>query len=464
MSKGRILVVDDSRLSRTLCTDILAADGFDVETASTGMEALNLLKARDFDLVILDMILPDISGQEVLHRSKQIKASTNFIVLTGHASLDSAIECLKSGASDYLTKPLNPEEFKIIVNRSIEQKRLFEENSGLKRLTRLYELSTVISTCLDKERFYEVVLDSMLQIINGKVGISISYDREPVDWHLKAFRATDEETAKNLADALISYLKLPESETGLSGRHEIMNLELKVLVGLPYSDMGPLLLVPISQNDSIAGYLAIFSELNGSYNNLDIENASFIANQATLALENIQLYSQASELTYIDDLTKLHNIRYMDIALENEIKRAKRFNGHLCFLFLDIDYFKSINDSYGHQIGSKVLIELGRILKEIVREIDTVARYGGDEFTILLVETNAAGATVIANRLRDIVEKHPFMTEEGLSIRLTITIGVAAYPEQASSKQELLTAADKAMYKGKNTTRNIVILAEEKTD
>lgn len=463
MSKGRILIVDDSKLSRTFCTDILAEDGFDVETASSGMEALNLLKARDFDLVILDLILPDISGQEVLHRSKQIKASTNFIVVTGHASLDSAIECLKSGASDYLTKPLNPEEFKIIVNRTIEQKRLFEENSGLKRLIRLYELSTVISTCLDKDRFYEVVLDSMLQIINGKVGISISYDREPVNWQLKAFRATDEETAKNLADALISYIKLPESETGVSGRHDIINLELKAL-GLPYSDMGPFLLVPISQNDSIAGYLAIFSELNGSYNNSDIENASFIANQATLALENIQLYNQASELTYIDDLTKLHNIRYMDIALENEIKRAKRFNGHLCFLFLDIDFFKNINDSYGHQVGSKVLIELGQILKEIVREIDTVARYGGDEFTILLVETNAAGATVIANRLRDIVEKHPFLTEEGLSIWLTITIGVAAYPEQASSKEELLRAADKAMYKGKNTTRNIVVLAEEKTD
>jgi len=463
MSKGRILIVDDSRLSRTFCTDILAADGFDVETASSGMEALNLLKAWDFDLVILDLILPDISGQEVLHRSKQIKASTNFIVLTGHASLDSAIECLKSGASDYLTKPLNPEEFKIIVNRSIEQKRLFEENSGLKRLIRLYELSTVISNCLDKERFFEVVLDSMLQIINGKVGISISYDREPVNWQLKAFRATDEETAKNLADALISYVKLPDSETGLPGRKDTMNLELKTL-GLTYSDMGPFLLVPISQNDSIAGYLAIFSELNGSYDNSDIENASFIANQATLALENIRLYSLASELTYIDDLTKLHNIRYMDIALENEIKRAKRFNAHLCFLFLDIDYFKEINDTFGHQVGSKVLIELGHILKEIVREIDTVARYGGDEFTILLVETNAAGATVIANRLRDIVEKHTFQTQEGLSIRLTITIGIAAYPEQASSKEELLTAADKAMYKGKNTTRNVVVLAEEKTD
>lgn len=463
MHKGSILIVDDSRLSRTFCTDLLTTDGFEVETASSGMEALELLKVRDFDLVILDLILPDISGQEVLHRSKQIKSSTDFIVVTGHASLDSAIECLKSGASDYLIKPLNPEEFKIIVNRSVEQKRLFEENSGLKKLIRLHELSTVISTCLDNERFYDVVLDSILQIIKGKVGISISYDKEPVGWKLKAFRAPDEETANNLADALISYVKRPEPETGLSGKHGVINLELEAL-GLSSSEIGLFLLVPIRQSDRISGYLAIFGGLDGSYNNADIENASFISEQAGLSLENIRLYNQARELTYIDDLTRLHNIRYMDIAMENEIKRAKRFNGHLSFLFIDIDYFKNINDSYGHQVGSKVLIELGQILREMVREIDTVARYGGDEFTILLVETNSAGAAVIANRIRDVVEKHPFLTEEGLSIRLTITIGVAAYPEQASTKEELMTVADDAMYKGKNTTRNIVVLAEDKTD
>src|SRR3989304_547162 len=148
MSKGRILIVDDSRLSRTFCTDILAADGFDVETASSGMEALNLLKAWDFDLVILDLILPDISGQEVLHRSKQIKASTNFIVLTGHASLESAIECLKSGASDYLTKPLNPEEFKIIVTRRSCPKRLPSQKRRGSRSARARAPSTVISNCL----------------------------------------------------------------------------------------------------------------------------------------------------------------------------------------------------------------------------------------------------------------------------------------------------------------------------
>lgn len=457
MSKGRILIVDDSKLNRTFCSDLLTTDGFDVETVSGGLEALELLKDSDFDLVILDLILPDISGQEVLHRAKQIKSSTDFIVVTGHASLDSAIECMKSGASDYLTKPLNPEEFKIIVNRSIEQKKLFQENSGLKRLIRLYELSTVISTSLDYERFYEIVLDSILQIIDGKVGIAIAYDRRSTKWQLKASRADDQENTNNLADALISHIM--ESEAVPAFKHDIRSLELKAL-GLKDMDIGPCLLVPISQSDGIAGYLAIFSGPNSSYNDADKENGLFIANQASLSLENIGLYNQTKELTYLDDLTKLHNIRYMEIALENEIKRAKRFKSYLSFLFIDIDYFKSINDNYGHQVGSKVLVELGQVLRYMVREIDTVARYGGDEFTILLVETNSAGANLIANRIRSEVENHDFLVNDGLSIRLTVTMGVATYPEQALSKEELITAADKAMYKGKNGTRNIVVVSE----
>lgn len=467
MPKGKILVVDDSKLSRTFCTDILVEDGFEVETASTGMEALGLIAEEDFDLVILDLVLPDIGGQDVLKRSKQTKASTNFIVITGHASLDSAIESLKSGASDYLTKPLNPEEFKIIVNRTIDQRRLFDENKGLTKLVKLYEISKVISSCLDYERFHEVLLDSILQVVEGTAALSIAPDKEPADWRLAAFRADSEETAKTLADALISHIKQGDydlEEYRLNAKPsggrkpQVTVLESRTL-GLTSPGTGAFLLIPIKQHEKTGGYLALFRTHDGAYSNTDIENASFIANQASISLENIQTYNQTRELTYIDDLTKLHNVRYLDAVLENEIKRAKRFSSHLSLLFIDIDFFKNINDNFGHRIGSNVLVELGRILREVVREIDTVVRYGGDEFTILLVETDSSGALIIADRIRDAVEKHLFMTEEGLSIRLTITTGVATYPEQATTKENLLTLADTAMYKGKKGTRNVVVVA-----
>lgn len=461
MPKGKILVVDDSRLSRTLCVDILTEEGFEVEPVSTGLLALDKIRTQGFDLVILDLVLPDISGQEVMRRAMQMKASTDFIIMTGHASLDSAVSCLKSGASDYLTKPLNPEEFRIIVNRTIDQKRLFEENTGLKRLVKLYDLSKVISSCLDYQRFYEVIIDSFLQMVEGKVGLSIFSNGKQPEWELKAFRGESEDTAARLSDALISYLRETAAGTGGTGiKHEVLSLKPEAL-GLSPSDVGPFLLIPIKKKDMVAGYVAIFNSPDKSYGNADIENAAFVSTEASLTLENVELYRRARELSYIDDLTKLHNLRYLDIVLTNEIKRAKRFNSCLSLLFIDIDYFKNINDTYGHRVGSKALAELGQILKETVREIDVVVRYGGDEFTILLVETNSAGAAIIAERIRKAVEDRVFLAEEGMSIRLTITIGVSTYPESATGKEELLTMADNAMYRGKRTTRDVVILAEE---
>lgn len=461
MSKGNILVVDDSRLSRSLCVDILTEEGFEVEPVSTGLLALDKIRTQGFDLVILDLVLPDISGQEVMRRAMQMKASTDFIIMTGHASLDSAVSCLKSGASDYLTKPINPDEFKIIVNRTIRQKRLFEENIGLRRLVSLYNLSRVISSCLDYQRFYEVIIDSFLQMVEGKVGLSIFSTGKQPEWELKAFRGGSEETAARLSEALISYLRKTASETGGPNlKQDVLILKPEAL-GLSSSDVGPFLLIPIKKKGIIAGYVAIFNSPGNSYGNADAENAAFVSTEASLALENVELYNQARELTYIDDLTQLHNLRYLDIILTSEIKRAKRFKSCLSLLFIDIDYFKNINDTYGHRVGSKALAELGQILKEAVREIDVVVRYGGDEFTILLIETESAGAAIIAERIRTTVEDRRFLAEEGLSIRLTITTGVATYPESAADKEELLTMADNAMYRGKSTTRDVVVLADE---
>ena len=178
MAKGKVLVVDDSMLSRVFCKDILIEDGYEVKTASTGIDALEMIEQDGFDLVVTDLVLPDINGDEVLKRAKQIEATNSFIIMTAYASIDTAIECLKSGASDYLTKPLNPEEFKILVNHTIEQKRLFEENIGLKRLLKLYEVSRLVSSCLDYDKFYEIVLDSLLQVPGGSTGFAVFFPKE----------------------------------------------------------------------------------------------------------------------------------------------------------------------------------------------------------------------------------------------------------------------------------------------
>ncbi|NIS75769.1 MAG: diguanylate cyclase [Deltaproteobacteria bacterium] len=186
----------------------------------------------------------------------------------------------------------------------------------------------------------------------------------------------------------------------------------------------------------------------------------FILKHARYSLFNAEKSMQVQSLIFIDDLTKLYNSRYLKVVLDRELKRSDRYSMPVSILFLDIDYFKRVNDSYGHLVGSRVLCEFGSILDICVRETDTVVRYGGDEFVVILVETSPEQSLLAAERMRKAVESHIFMQEDGLDLHLTVSIGIATYPMHARDKDQLLQMADRAMYKGKETTRNVVYIAD----
>ena len=186
---------------------------------------------------------------------------------------------------------------------------------------------------------------------------------------------------------------------------------------------------------------------------------NFFSRQVRFSLLNAERGSQTQNLIYIDDLTKLYNSRYLNVVLDRELKRSERYRNFFSVLFMDLDFFKRVNDSHGHLVGTRVLVEAGNVLRQCVRETDTVVRYGGDEFVVLLVETRGEEALVVAERMRKMIEEKSFGNELGLDIRLTISIGIAAFPEHALTKQHLLALADQAMYRGKDSTRNVVYLA-----
>lgn len=166
----------------------------------------------------------------------------------------------------------------------------------------------------------------------------------------------------------------------------------------------------------------------------------------------------AKNLSYIDEVTGLHNQRYLPMVLEHEIQRAKRENGQFTLLFLDIDFFKMVNDGRGHWVGSRLLEALGSILKSQVRTCDYTFRYGGDEFIVVLSNAGVEGGKIVAERIRKAVEEQTFEVE-GHRLNLTVSIGLASYPTHAKSVVELITIADQAMYDGKRKSRNIVFIA-----
>jgi len=180
---------------------------------------------------------------------------------------------------------------------------------------------------------------------------------------------------------------------------------------------------------------------------------------ASVALDNGLLLKRAEALSVTDDLTHLYNSRYLNQVLRRETKRASRSGRPLSLLFIDLDGFKAVNDTHGHLFGSRALVEAAAVIRSSARETDMVARFGGDEFAIVLPDTGAEGAFAVGARVRDKIAAYKFLAADGLDIHLTGSVGVATLPDVAASADELVQAADKAMYQVKESGKNGIVAA-----
>ncbi|HTC61483.1 MAG TPA: sensor domain-containing diguanylate cyclase [Candidatus Saccharimonadales bacterium] len=219
--------------------------------------------------------------------------------------------------------------------------------------------------------------------------------------------------------------------------------------------------VPVRYRDHCLGVIELINcvERDGFMEH-DMALLEALADFAAIALENARHVKRIHELTITDDCTGLFNARHMDFILETEIYRSQRYGYEFSVVFIDLDHFKKVNDTYGHLVGSKLLADVGQIVKSACRRIDFAFRYGGDEFVIVLPQAMKENAFVVARRLHKLIGEKHWLIDQGLDIRFTASIGVASFPSDAKTKLELLHLADEAMYAIKNTTRNGVAAAK----
>src|SRR5689334_25091985 len=314
-------------------------------------------------------------------------------------------------------------------------------------------------------------LDSILQTIMEKMAVFF----RPDTWSLLMVDEQKDElyfaiAVGDAADALKSIrLKVGEGIAGWVAKHGE-----SLLVPDVYNDprfakridemtkwqTRSIICVPLRSKLRVLGVIQLVNVNMQHFTDQESFFLQSICDYAAIAIENARSVEKIQELTITDDCTGLYNARHLHRTLETEVYRSSRFGYEFTVLFIDLDHFKQVNDTHGHLIGSKLLAEIGYQIKAQLRLIDYAFRYGGDEFVVLLPQTGKDAALFVARRLRDMLRTNTFCQEEGLNLSVRASIGVATYPHDAKTPQDIIRQADEMMYLVKNTSRDNIGVAQ----
>ena len=443
-----VLLVDDERFARTVYSDYLRNSGYELEVAQDAGAAVDLLRSRRFDVMVTDMILPGMDGLELLGIAKQIDPNIEVVVITALDRVDPAVRAMRSGASDYLVKPVSPEALQISVQRCLSTRTLLAENKALRAHLRLFETCQRITATLEREKLVPLSLGAISAECACAGAVLLERDARG-EWTFAGVSNVEPEVGPVVLSAALEQL----------GR---LGYEGSLPVELP-DQLGPAVLLPVTDGKEVLAAAALLASgaagrpAPASWPPLQeqIVSAGFVCKHLGLALRNLSRLKQVEHLAYLDDLTHLYNTRYLELTLEREINGGRPFS----VLFLDLVFFKNVNVQHGHLVGSRLLVEVARVLRSCVRDEDVLVRYGGDEYVAVLVGIDSGSALKVAERIRRAIEDHRFLAREKALVRVTASIGLASYPEHATVKSEILDLADRAMYRGKRTTRNVVYMA-----
>jgi len=219
--------------------------------------------------------------------------------------------------------------------------------------------------------------------------------------------------------------------------------------------------VPLRAKHRTLGVIQLINCVLDNFGDRELFFLTALCDYAAIAIENAKAVERIQELTITDDCTGLYNARHLYKTLEAEVYRSARFGHEFSVIFIDLDHFKTVNDTHGHLVGSKLLAEIGYFIKSHLRLIDFAFRYGGDEFVILLPQTSKDAALIVAKRLLESMRESRYLLDEKLNLNIRASLGLATYPDDAKSAHEIIRQADEMMYSVKNTTRDNIAVAQQ---
>ncbi|PPJ46932.1 PleD family two-component system response regulator [Rhizobium sp. KAs_5_22] len=453
---ARILVVDDIPANVKLLEARLIAEYFDVLTADNGRDALDICDRTQVDVVLLDIMMPDMDGFEVCERLKANPRTAHIpvVMVTALDQPSDRVRGLKAGADDFLTKPVN--DLQLI--------------SRVKSLVRLKTLSDELRIRADTAQ--SIGIDDPLRLSEGRL-------EEAAQVLLVDSRGSSQERIIKTLKPIAVVTAMSDPQAAVFDAAE--NAYDLVIVNGNLDDYDPLRLcsqlrslertrfIPILLITEHGDDQVIVRALDLGVNDYivrPLDPNELVARTLTQIRRkrfNDRLrhsVTQTIELAVTDGLTGLHNRRYLDSHLKMLFTRAQARGKSLSVCITDIDRFKQVNDTYGHDAGDEVLKEFAMRVRSTVRGADLACRYGGEEFVVVMPDTAADVAALIAERLRSIIETKPFVLKgTGVSLDITASMGIATAGQGIDTPEQLLKQADLALYQAKRDGRNRVVAA-----
>ena len=451
---ARILVVDDVPANVRLLEARLSAEYFEVMTASSGAEALAACERAECDLVLLDVMMPDMDGFEVCRRIKKNPATQHIpvVMVTALDQPSDRVTGLDAGADDFLTKPVS--DLVLIARvRSLTRLKVMTDELRMRALTsrEIGLENPAREAAVDDGRGAHILIVDDRPSSHGRITKTLSEEHMidlETDPRQAVFQAAD--TTYDLA---IISLDL-ENYDGLRLCSQLRSLERTR--NLP--------LLAVTEGDDNTRLMRGLEIGVNDYLIRPFDRQELLARVRTQVRkrryteklrDNVQLSIEAA---ITDALTGLHNRRYMESHLGTLVEQAAARSKPISVLVLDIDFFKAINDAHGHAAGDDVLKEFSQRLRKAVRGIDLACRYGGEEFVVVMPDTDVGVATVVAERLRRRVASEPFaICQNTRTVQATISIGIAAIQSGEDKPADIIKRADQALYRAKRAGRNRVV-------
>jgi two-component system, cell cycle response regulator len=447
VSGYRILLVDDDQFFLQVYGDFLRSHSFDVDTASDGEQALQIFAAGRYQLVIVDLVMPGLSGIELIERLRAQHPTQDVIVVTGSDDVRTAVRAMRFGVYEYLVKPIEREELIMVIDRLQERATLYDEHARLlhenilyAEVQQIFQRALGVLQSLDLETVCERLLETLCEVC-GAQGAVLWVGREDAsELTMQGFRGLVEPGELQMAW---------NPEHTVVGKELARGLPVMVsrdLKGLARQEPpAESMLCPLAEAGRLIGLVHVVAKLGGGFDGRDAAHAKIIGDCGATAVQHAKRFRQLERVGLRDPTTTAYNMTYFADYLGRELHKSRRYNRSFAVVQIAIDNLPTLKQSLRPEVLREALRRVTLAISSVLREIDVLARVSDEEMYLLLPETDFLGGLAFARTARDAIARSPFLADIDRDNPIAVSFGPASFPRDGDDVDQLFAACSRRL-------------------